>query len=82
MQIEVFTEVLHADAGAFDMPAGVAYAPRAVPFEFLVFKLGLREPENEISLIALVLVCFNAVTDADCKILLGEVVEYIVFIKL
>ena len=32
VNIHVFAQMLHADAGAFDMPARISYAPRTVPF--------------------------------------------------
>ena len=39
VDIEIFAEVLHAYAGALNVPAGISHAPRAVPFEFLIVKL-------------------------------------------
>ena len=39
VNVKIFTEMLHTYAAALDMPAGVAYSPRAVPLEFLIVKL-------------------------------------------
>ena len=39
MNIHVFTQVLHADAGALDMPSRISDAPRAIPLERLILKL-------------------------------------------
>ena len=64
------------------MPARVADTPRTVPFKLLIVEFGLGEPEHEISLVALVLVSLNALTDAYCKVFLVEIVENIVFFKL
>ena len=82
VEVEVLSEVLHADAGALDMPSGIADTPRTVPFKLLVVELGLCEPEHKVSLIALVGVLLNALTNADSEILLLEIVENIVLLEL
>ena len=69
VDIQIFAEVLDADAGALDMPAGIADAPRGVPLEGLILELGLREPENEVILIALVGILLDALAHADGKVL-------------
>ena len=53
VQVERFAGKFHADAGAFDMPARIAEAPRALPFQLLIVKLGLREPEHKIEVFLL-----------------------------
>ena len=82
MNVEVFAEVLTCNAGALDMPAGIAKAPRRHPFKLLVIKLGLCKPKNEVSLIALVAILLNAVADTYCEVVLGKVVEDIILLKL
>ena len=82
VDIEIFAEVLHADAGALDMPAGVADAPRAVPFQFLCVELGLGEPEDKVRFIALIAVFLHALADADGEILLLKVMEDVVLLEL
>ena len=64
------------------MPAGVTHAPRAVPLKLLIVKFGFCKPEHEISTVALVAVSLNALTDSDLKVVLVEIVECIVIIKL
>ena len=59
VEVKIFSQMLHAYAGALDMPAGISHSPRTVPFKLLIVKLGLSEPENEIRLIALVSVLVN-----------------------
>ena len=36
VDIQIFTEVLDADARALDVPAGIADAPRGIPLEGLI----------------------------------------------
>ena len=64
------------------MPAGIADAPRGIPLEGLILELGLREPENEVILIALVGVLLDALTHADGKIFFLMVVEDIILFQL
>ena len=82
VDVEVFAEVLHADAGALDVPAGVADAPRGVPLERLILKFRFCEPEDEVVFVALVDVLLHALTDADLEVLLLVVVEHVVFFQL
>ena len=48
MQVEILAEMLHADCRALDMPAGIADAPRAVPFQFLRIEFGFCEPKHKV----------------------------------
>ena len=64
------------------MPAGVSYAPRRIPLKRLIFKFGLCKPKHEVVFIALVGVLLNALTNADCKVILVKVVEYILSVEL
>ena len=82
VDIEIFTEVLHADTRALNVPAGVTYAPRAIPFKLLIVKLGLCKPKHEICLVSLVGVLFNALADTHLKVLLLKVVEYVILLEL
>ena len=70
VKIKIFSQVLHADAGALYMPAGITHAPRRIPFKLLIVELGACKPENKISFIALIFVVFNSVTNAYRKIFL------------
>ena len=74
--------MLNADAGALDVPAGIAHAPRRIPLECLILKLRLREPKDKIILIALVRVLLHALADTDFEIFLVVVVKHIVFFQL
>ena len=80
--VEILAQMLHGDAGAFDVPAGIADAPGGVPFQRLILELRLGEPEYKVILVALVGVLLNALSDADVKIIGIEVVENVVFFKL
>ena len=82
VNVKVFAEVLHGDAGALDVPSGITRAPGGFPLESLIFKLGLREPEDEIVSVALVGVLVNAFANADGEVFLVEIVEDIVLFKL
>ena len=64
------------------MPAGVADAPRAVPFQLLVVEFGFREPEDEILLVVLRKVLFNALADAGEEVFALVLVENVVFVEL
>ena len=50
------------------MPAGVPHAPGGVPFQSLVLKFGLREPEDEVVFIPLVCVLLHALPNAYRKV--------------
>ena len=78
VEVQVLAVVLEGDAGALDVPAGVAHAPGGVPLEGLVLELGLGEPEDEVVLVALVGVLLHALPDAHGQVLLVVVVEDIV----
>ena len=64
------------------MPAGIAHAPRRIPLERLILKLGLCKPQNEVVFVALVRVLLNALAHADIEILGVEVVENVVALEL
>ena len=64
------------------MPAGIADTPGRVPFERLILELGLRKPQDEVVLVALVYVLLNALAHADVEIICVKVVENIVALKL
>ena len=81
MDIHILAQMLDADAGALNMPPRIADAPWRIPFERLIFKLGLGKPEDKIVLVALVFVLLDAFTNADLQILLIMIVEYIVFFQ-
>ena len=82
MQVEVLAVVLHGDAGALNMPAGIAHAPRGVPLQGLILELGLGEPQHEVVAVALVGVLLHALADAHRQILLVVVVEDVVPLQL
>ncbi len=64
VDIEVFAQMLHAYAGALDMPAGISHAPGAFPFKLLIIKFGFGEPQNEVRFVPLVGIFFHALADA------------------
>ncbi len=82
VQVQVLAVVLQGDAGALDVPAGVAHPPGGVPFQGLVLKLGLGEPEDEVILVALVGVLLHPLAHAHGQVLLVVVVEDIVPLQL
>ena len=82
VKVKIFTKMLHADAGAFNVPAGISHTPGAFPFKLLIVKLGLCEPENKVSLVSLVAVLVNTLTDSNSQVFLVEVAENIVFLQL
>ena len=82
VDVKILAQMLHTDARALDVPAGVTDTPGAVPLELLIVKLGLSEPKHEVCLVLLVLILFNALADTYLEILLLEVVENVVLIEL
>ena len=82
VQIQVLAVVLHGDAGALNVPAGVAHAPGGVPFQRLILELRLGEPQHKVVLVALVGVLLHALADAHGQILLVVVVEDVVPLQL
>ena len=82
VNIQIFAQMLHADAGALNMPARIANTPWTVPFQLLILELRLGKPENKVCLIALVLILLNVITHANLKILLILTGENIVLFKL
>ena len=82
VEVKVFAVILHGDAGALNVPTGIAHAPRGVPLQGLVLELGLGEPEDEIVFVLFVGVLLHALTDADSQVLLIVVIEHIVALEL
>ena len=82
VNVKIFTEVLVADCRAYDVPAGVAEAPRAFPLKLLILNLRLCEPKNLVGLVLLCGVLLNALSYADGEILRLVLVEDIIFLKL
>ena len=82
MDVKMLAEMLHRDAGALDVPAGVANAEGAVPLQLLIVKLRLGEPKNEVGLVALVGILVDPLADADLKVLLLKGVEGVVLARL
>ena len=82
VEVQIFAVILHGDAGALNVPAGIANAPRRIPLQSLILKLGLGEPEDEVILVPLVGVLLHALTDADSQILLVVVIKDIITLEL
>ena len=82
VDVEVLAEVLHADAGALDVPTGVTHAPGGVPLQRLVLELALGEPEHEVVPVALVGVLLHALAHAHVEVVRVEVVEDVVLLEL
>ena len=81
VDIQILPQMLDGNAGAFDMPAGIAHAPRRVPFQRLILELALGEPENEVVLVFLIGVLFHALPDAYREIFLVMVVEDVILLQ-
>ena len=64
------------------MPARIAYAPRRIPFQRLILKLGLGEPQHKVVFVALVFVGFHALAHAHGQVFLVKIVEHIVLFQL
>ena len=82
VDIQVLAQVLHRNAAALDVPAGVTHTPGGIPLQLLVLKLALGEPQHKVRLVALVLVLFHALPDTDGEILLVVVVKDIILLQL
>ena len=82
VDVQILAQILHGNAGALDVPAGITHAPGGVPLEGLILELGLGEPEDEVVLVALVGVLLHALPDAHGQILLVMVVEHIIVLQL
>ena len=63
------------------MPARVAQSPGAVPFQLLVLKLGLREPQHKVCFAALVAVSLHTVSDTHSQVFGVLVAEDIVSVQ-
>ena len=81
MDVQILSQVLHGNAGAFNVPSGIAHAPGRIPFQGLVLKFGFGKPEYKIVLVLLVDVLFHAFPHAHGKIFLIMVIENIVFFQ-
>ena len=81
VDVQILAQVLHGDAGALDVPAGIAHAPGGVPLERLILELGLGEPQHEVVLVALVGVLLHALAHAHGQVVLVEVVEDVVLLQ-
>ena len=82
MDIKILAQMLHRDAGALDVPAGISHSPGAVPLKLLVVELGLCKPENEVCLVSFVIVLFNALANAVLQVLLFKIMENVIVFKL
>ena len=80
VDIQIFTQVLHRNAGALNVPTGIANTPRGNPLQCLVFKLGLGKPQNEVVLVTLVGIFFHAVTYTGIQIIGIMVVKDIILL--
>ena len=82
MNIQILAQMLHGDAGAFNVPAGITDTPGRIPLQSLILKFRLCKPQNKVVLIALVGIFFNTFTNTDLQIIFVMVVEHIVFLQL
>ena len=81
VDVQIVPQMLHGNAGALNVPAGIAHAPGRIPLESLILELGLGKPENEVVLILLVLVLFHALPDAHGQVFLIVVIEDVVLFQ-
>ena len=72
--------MLHADAGALDMPARITNAPWTIPFQFLVIEFGLGKPQYKITLVALIFILRYVITDTYHQLFFALAGEYIIII--
>ncbi|MPM45711.1 hypothetical protein SDC9_92402 [bioreactor metagenome] len=82
MDIQILAQMLHGDSGALDVPAGIAHAPGRVPFQRLILKFGLGEPEDKIVFVPLVDILLHALPDAHRQIVRVVVIEHVVPLQL
>ena len=81
VDIQLLTQVLHGNAGALDMPAGIPHAPGRVPFQGLVFEFGFGEPENKVVFVLFIQVLFHALPDTHGQVFFVVVVENVILIQ-
>ena len=82
VDVQVFAQMLHRDARAFDVPAGIADAPGGIPFQRLVLKLGFGKPEHKVIAVPLVRVLFDPLAHADVQVVRVKVVEDVIALQL
>ncbi len=71
VDIHVFAQMLHTDAGAFNMPTGVSHSPGTLPFQGLVLKLGFGKPQHKVVAVFLVGILLHILTDPHQKLFLA-----------
>ena len=81
VDVQIRAQMLHGNAGALDVPAGIAHTPGRVPLESLILKLGLGKPQHKVVLVSLIGVLFHAFTDSYSQIFLIMVVKDVVFLQ-
>ena len=82
VQIQVFPIVLHGNAGALNVPAGVANTPGGIPLQCLILEFALGKPQHEVVPIALVGIFLHTFPHAYGQILFIVVVEDVVPLQL
>ena len=81
VDVHVLAQMLHGDAGALDVPAGIPQPPGALPLQLLILELGLGEPQHEIRLVPLVPILVHIVPHAHQQLLLAVVGEHIILFQ-
>ena len=82
VDVKILPKMLHADAGAFDVPARISHTPGRIPLELLILKFGLCEPKHEVCLVALIVVRLHAFAHAHGKVFFLMLVKDVVLIEL
>ena len=82
VDVQILAQVLHGDAAALNVPAGITHTPGGIPFQGLVFKLGFGKPEDKVVAVALVGVFLDTFAYADIQIVGVEVIEHVVALQL
>ena len=81
MNIQILPQMLHGNAGAFNMPAGITHTPGRIPLECLVFKLALGKPQDKVILILLIGILFHTFTNAHIQVFLVVIVKHIILFQ-
>ena len=82
VNVKILAQILQADTGALNVPAGITNTPGRIPFERLVFKLTLGKPQHKIVLITLIGILLNAFTHTNGQVLFVMVIENIIAFQL
>ena len=81
VKIQILAQVLHTDTGTLNMPAWVPKPPWTLPFQLLVVKLGLGEPQHKITFVLLVSILLHILPHTHKQLFLTLIGEDIILIQ-